>query len=76
MRQARSSRDSIGRENIIRRMETGLLMGRVEIAQDEYPDDPEVVWFCGSTRFMETFAKVNCESLAGKIVLSVGAIGT
>ena len=36
---------------------------------------PIIVCLCGSTRFIETFAKVNLElTLAGKIVLSVGAV--
>lgn len=36
-------------------------------------DQPEIVCLCGSTRFMEAFQAANLkETMAGKIVLSVG----
>jgi hypothetical protein len=37
------------------------------------PEKPTIVCLCGSTRFMDEFQVANlCETLAGKIVLSVG----
>jgi len=36
-------------------------------------EKPKIVCLCGSTRFMETFQRINLnETLDGKIVLSVG----
>jgi hypothetical protein len=40
------------------------------------PDRPIITCLCGSTRFMDTFlAAQRSETLAGKIVLSVGLFG-
>lgn len=39
----------------------------------DIPNMPTVVCLCGSTRFGDAFREVNCrETLAGKIVLSIG----
>lgn len=49
----------------------------VEIMLSETPAAlPTVVCLCGSTRFKEAFVEANrCETLAGRIVLSVGLFG-
>lgn len=44
--------------------------------EDDDPPTPEVVCLCGSTRFYDAFQEANWrETMAGKIVLSVGFYG-
>ncbi len=46
----------------------------VKLSASENPAKPIVVTLCGSTRFFETFREVGLsETLAGRIVLSIGA---
>lgn len=52
---------------------TNELVGKVRQWASEVPPFPTIVCLCGSTRFGDAFREANLrETLAGKIVLSIG----
>lgn len=67
--------DAVQREVTVDRLSEEWL-ARVRVRDFLPPDFPPVVCLCGSTRFAEAYLKAQREeTLAGRIVLSVGLFG-